>query len=83
MNSRFCFQTPPTPQLPGKKNENDSITRAKEAAKVENAPIISSFLGCCSLTIGIMSLTLVLVIFDLTFAIKRAKYEKAYKIEFR
>ena len=83
MNSRFCFQTPPTPQLPGKTYENDSIKRAKEAAKVENAPIVTSFLGCCSLTIGIMSLTLILVIFDLTFAIKRAKYEKAYEVEFR
>ena len=83
MNSRFCFQTPPTPQLPGKTYENDSITRAKEAAKVEYAPIVTSFLGCCSLTIGIMSLTLILVIFDLTFAIKRAKYEKAYAIELR
>lgn len=82
MNSRFCFQTPPTPQLPGKAHIDDDIEKEKAAAKAEYAPILTSFLGCCSLTIGIMTLTMLLIIFDLTFAIKRGKYERREEIEF-
>ena len=81
MNSRFCFQTPPTPQIPGKHIDDDSA-KEKAAAKAEYVPILTSFLGCCSLTIGIMTLTMLLIIFDLTFAIKRGKYERREDIEF-